>query len=136
MIALDTNLLVRLATADEPEDAALVNELMATQRCYVPVTVMLEAEWVLRSRYGYSAEDFAAFAGFVCQHANVHMREASEVRQAVELHRQGLDFADALHASLAEGAPLVTLDRTLIKRGRNLGLELLALGERPHGEAE
>jgi predicted nucleic-acid-binding protein len=51
-IALDTNLLVRLLTGDDPEQARRVADLIdASPACFVPITVVLELEWVLRGAY-------------------------------------------------------------------------------------
>jgi len=51
-VALDTNLLVRLLTGDDPAQALKVAELIDTSpACFVPITVVLELEWVLRGAY-------------------------------------------------------------------------------------
>lgn len=54
MAALDTNVLVRWLTDDDAKQSAIVASLLeraATKeaRLFVPVTVILETEWVLRS---------------------------------------------------------------------------------------
>ena len=51
MIALDTNMLVRALVADHPEQVAVVRQLIAGNSVFVPRTVLLETEWVLRARY-------------------------------------------------------------------------------------
>lgn len=44
-VALDTNLLVRLLSSDEPEQACRVADLIDTSpACFVPITVVLELE--------------------------------------------------------------------------------------------
>lgn len=58
MAALDTNVLVRWLTADDVKQCAVVANLLEIaakkeERFFVPVTVMLETEWVLRSRYRF-----------------------------------------------------------------------------------
>ena len=58
MPSIDTNVLVRLLAADDAKQAAQARALMhsATQvgeSLFVPLTVVLELEWVLRSRYEY-----------------------------------------------------------------------------------
>jgi predicted nucleic-acid-binding protein len=51
-VALDTNLLVRLLSGDEPEQARRVADLIDTSpACFVPITVVLELEWMLRGAY-------------------------------------------------------------------------------------
>ena len=51
MIAFDTNMLVRAVVADHPEQVAVVRQLMAGNTVFISRTVLLESEWVLRSRY-------------------------------------------------------------------------------------
>jgi predicted nucleic-acid-binding protein len=58
MPGLDTNVLVRWLVEDDDRQAARAKRLFETTRSrrttlFVPVTVMLELEWVLRSRYGF-----------------------------------------------------------------------------------
>jgi predicted nucleic-acid-binding protein len=54
MIAFDTNLLVRALVTDNPEQVAVARRLMAEDTVYLSRTVLLETEWVLRSRYNKS----------------------------------------------------------------------------------
>jgi predicted nucleic-acid-binding protein len=56
MIGLDTNVLVRYLTQDDPAQTRLANELIdamigADQRCYISQTVLVELVWVLRRAY-------------------------------------------------------------------------------------
>lgn len=65
MLALDTNILVRLVTNDDPAQAqrvqeALDGELEAGRECMVAHIVLCELVWVLNRLYGYSTEQ--------CQH--------------------------------------------------------------------
>ena len=59
--SLDTNILVRLVTGDDETQTQTVLRMLAKHSknqklLYVPVTVMLELEWVLRSRYGHAKD--------------------------------------------------------------------------------
>lgn len=61
MPSVDTNVLVRLLTADDSRQSAQAETLMqraalTDSRIFVPITVILELEWVLRSQYGYARE--------------------------------------------------------------------------------
>ena len=56
MAGLDTNVLVRWLVADDDVQVARVQALLESGRStgrsfFVPTTVLLELEWVLRSRY-------------------------------------------------------------------------------------
>jgi len=48
MLAVDTNLLVRIVANDDPEQVRRATSLFETERIFVPKTVLLETEWVLR----------------------------------------------------------------------------------------
>ena len=51
MIAVDTNVLVRLLTGDDPAQTRRAADLFAQESILIPKTVLLETEWVLRYRY-------------------------------------------------------------------------------------
>jgi predicted nucleic-acid-binding protein len=97
-IALDTNLLVRLLTNDDPAQARQVADLIDTSAaCFVPFTVVLELEWVLRGAYQLSREAIThALRGLIAIR-HLHLEQEEQVLQALEAYGQGLDFADALH---------------------------------------
>ena len=116
-VALDTNLLVRLLTGDEPEQSRRVADLIDTSpACFVPITVVLELEWVLRGAYRLDHRAVIAALEGLMAIRHVHLEQEELVRQALAWHRQGLDFADALHLLRSEGcARFATLDRALAK---------------------
>ena len=84
MIVLDTNLLVRLATNDAPKERGAVTNLLNANECRISKTVLLETEWVLRSRYHYSSQQFADFADHLLALSAVFIEEESAVRWAVD----------------------------------------------------
>ena len=53
MIAVDTNVLVRLLTGDDPKQESAARSLFARESIWVAKTVLLETNWVLRSLYGF-----------------------------------------------------------------------------------
>ncbi|MFM7452354.1 MAG: type II toxin-antitoxin system VapC family toxin [Cyanobium sp.] len=123
-VALDTNLLVRLLTGDDPEQARRVAELIdASPACFVPITVVLELEWVLRGAYRLERGAVIAALEGLMAIRQVHLEQEDLVRQALAWHQQGLDFADALHLLRSEGcASFATLDRALHHTAGNLAL--------------
>jgi predicted nucleic-acid-binding protein len=123
-VALDTNLLVRLLTGDEPEQARRVADLIDTSpACFVPITVVLELEWVLRGAYRLDRRAVIAALEGLMEIRHVHLEQEELVRQALAWHHQGLDFADALHLLRSEGcARFATLDRALAKAASALDL--------------
>ncbi len=56
MTAVDTNVLVRLLTGDDVEQAAAAKSLFASRQIWIAETVLLETGWVLRSLYGFNEE--------------------------------------------------------------------------------
>jgi predicted nucleic-acid-binding protein len=51
VIAVDTNVIVRLVANDDPAQSPRAARLFAREDVYVPKTVVLETEWVLRVAY-------------------------------------------------------------------------------------
>ena len=119
MRAIDTNVLVRALVLDDPEQSRRAQALLEGHPIFIPVTVILELEWVLRSRYGYSPKTIAQALGMVAALENAVIGEQAAVAAAAEKMGRGWDFADALHHSLSTGCDdFVTFDATLAKRAR------------------
>ncbi|HNU10106.1 MAG TPA: type II toxin-antitoxin system VapC family toxin [Rubrivivax sp.] len=121
-VVVDTNILVRLATGDSPGEHRAVLAALATWQWQILVSVVMETEGVLRSVYGYSPEQFVAFIEWLHGHPQVSFAQAEMVKAALEHHRAGLDFADALHLAQAGALTLLTLDRKLLRSAGKLGL--------------
>ena len=65
MRAVDANVVVRYLTNDDAEQAARARRLLERETTFVPITVLLEAEWMLRAVYNLPAEKvIAALRGF------------------------------------------------------------------------
>jgi predicted nucleic-acid-binding protein len=124
MIALDTNVLVRLLTNDNPAQAkaaqlALDDALRNGQQVWVSLLVLCELVWVLQGLYGYSKPQillaFNALLGF----AGLEVQQHTLVRAAVDVYQlANADFADVLLglSSLQKGADTVlTFDKKTAK---------------------
>lgn len=117
MRAVDTNVLVRALVQDDPAQSARAERLLGENKVYVPVTVMLELEWVLRSRYAFRPRLVAEAIIGIAALPNVVLGERLAVLAAAEKSAKGWDFADALHHALSAGCDdFVTLDADLVKR--------------------
>ena len=116
MIAADTNVIVRLLTADEPRQTDKAHLLFATETVLLPKTVLLEAEWVLRRLYRLDRTATIRALDALISLPNVRCEDEPVVRQAVAWSLGGLDFADALHLAASRTAErFATFDRALIK---------------------
>lgn len=116
MRAIDTNVIVRFLTGDDPAQTAKARKLIEAGGIFVPTSVLLETEWVLRSGYGFEAarlvralRDFAGLPG-------VTLEDPRLAALALDWAEQGLDFADSLHLGAARGCTaFMSFDRKLAK---------------------
>jgi predicted nucleic-acid-binding protein len=123
MLAIDTNVVVRYLVGDDPKQSARARASIDGEDVFVSTTVMLEAEWVLRSVYGFTSvqicKAFRDFAGL----ALVSLEDPALLTAAIDRTARGMDFADALHVGRAEACDaFVTFDRKLIKAARSAGI--------------
>jgi predicted nucleic-acid-binding protein len=121
MIAVDTNVLARYVTNDDPAQGAKALQVMRHEEIFIPKTVLLELEWVLRGGYKFErAAIHWAMAGILGL-PNVTVEDSVHVRDALHWYEAGLDFADALHvASCSKLQRFVTFDDRLVKRAKKL----------------
>jgi predicted nucleic-acid-binding protein len=122
MTAVDTNVLVRLLTGDDPKQAAAARSLFAAGPIWIAKTVLLETGWVLRSLYGF--EDSALHDAFtkLLGLKNVHAEDESSVAAALALTQHGIALADAMHlSSRPPGAAFVSFDKSFVQRARRAG---------------
>ena len=82
---------------------------------FVPLTVMLELEWVLRSRYEYPKEHVLATLSSLLETRELVFQDEAAVEHALHYYRRNrVDFAECLHLGCAAAAgrlPLITFDR-------------------------
>jgi predicted nucleic-acid-binding protein len=117
MVAVDTNVLVRLLTNDHAAQAARAAAVFESGQVFIPNSVLLETEWVLRYSYGLGTAAILRALRAVLGLPNVSAEDPSAVVAALRLCEEGLDFADALHiASSAPAGKLLTFDARLVKR--------------------
>jgi predicted nucleic-acid-binding protein len=135
MKAIDTNVLARFFI-DDGNDAEAAKQYPAavsalSERSFVPVTVLLEFEWVMRGFYKLPPSEIARVMQALASIEHVSIEDRGAVLVALDAFDQGLDFADALHlARSARAAAFRTFDRRLVKRAQGLAItppvELLA----------
>jgi predicted nucleic-acid-binding protein len=123
--AIDTNVLARYYLDDDAAQVRAAKKILAAGEVFVPKTVILELEWVLRS----VAEQPAAKVLDCLEHlvalAGVTIEDHEQIEVALEWCRDGIDFADALHlAASASCVELLTFDdRGYARKAARLGLE-------------
>lgn len=129
MIALDTNILARFYV-DDPGDPEAVKQrpiarrvLTESPNLFVPLTVVLELEWVLRAFYRFDPTQIVRVFEHLLGLEQVNTEEADRIAAALPLTENGMDFADALHlAGSRHCQALYTFDdRGFARRARRLG---------------
>lgn len=121
MLAVDTNVIVRIVTNDDPEQARRAVALFERERIFIAKTVLLEVEWVLRFSYQLPREVIAPTLRKVIGLPPVAVEDPDEVFIALDGYEQGLDFADALHlASSGSAYGFATFDQKRVKRAGTL----------------
>jgi predicted nucleic-acid-binding protein len=128
VIAVDTNVLVRIIVNEEPSQAARAAAFLRTQeRVFIAKTVLLELEWVLRGAYRLTRGTIAGSLRRILAFPNVEAEDPAAVAAALLYYDQGLDFADSLHvASAGRDRKFATFDGVLRRRARRLGVIKLA----------
>jgi predicted nucleic-acid-binding protein len=130
MIAVDTNILARFY-CDDPDDPEAQRQrviarrvMVASPSVFVPLTVVLEFEWVMRGFYEADPLSFCDAVTHLLGMPHVTVERWEAVKDAVDLHRRGLDFADALHWSTSSACShLVSFDdRRFVRRARQMNL--------------
>jgi predicted nucleic acid-binding protein len=130
VIAVDTNVVIRLLTGDDPGQAARARTLFENEAVRLPKTVVLETEWVLRRLYGFAQDQVAAALTALVALPNVRCEDEAAVVAALEWAKNGLDFADALHLASARSAnTFATFDAELASRAAAIatGITVTAL---------
>jgi predicted nucleic-acid-binding protein len=131
MIAIDTNILARFYVQD-PNDPEAAKQRPRARKVladaadlFVPKTVVLELEWVLRAFYGFGSGDFAQVIQHLMGLPHVYVEDWEHIHSAVQWHVQGLDFADALHLSSSANCKILLTfdDKGFARKSNRLGLQ-------------
>ena len=121
MLAIDTNVVVRVIVGDNAEQSSVARKTIETETVFVGLTVFLEAAWVLRSSYGYTSSDVVRFLRAFSGLPSVMVEDSVALNDAFEWMESGMGIADAFHlVASRECAEFATFDRALARRGASL----------------
>ena len=122
MTAVDTNVVVRLLTGDEPKQSAAARSLFAAGPIWIAKTVLLETSWVLQSVYGFDEDSVRDALAQLLGLGNVHTDDKPSLAAALALAARGIELADAIHlTSRPSGAAFVSFDRSFVRRAKRAG---------------
>ncbi len=115
MKAIDTNVVLRFLLGDDPDQCEAAGECIAAG-VFVSHSVLIEAEWVLRST-GWEREKInRTFADFIALES-VEVAQRGQLQWALDRHRLGADWADMLHLIAASGHEcFASFERRLAKQ--------------------
>ena len=123
MRGLDTNILVRFITRDEPAQSEAARELIETTereggRLHISTLVLVELVWVLRGGvYGFSRSEVAEVLELILDSRVFQVQDRDLIRRALTAFRRGpADFSDYLIGEQDRGAgcdETLTFDRRL-----------------------
>lgn len=124
MVAIDTNIAVRLLVNDDHAQTKRVVALFKENEIFIPKTVVLETEWVLRAVYQLDRQTVINSLRGLLSLERVVTEDEEALFAALDVHEKGMDFADALHlASSRRADSFATFDALLRKSAIKLMVE-------------
>ena len=119
MLAVDTNVLVRLLVRDDP-DQLRASEEFISKGAWVSHLVLAETLWVLDSVYDLSRAQLATAVEMLLNHRELTLQDADVVTAALGHYRRkpAVQFSDCLMLEIARKAghlPIATFDRSFAK---------------------
>jgi predicted nucleic-acid-binding protein len=113
---IDTNILVRILLRDDPLRLVEIDALVDGGGLFVPLTVLIETEWVLRAVYKLNRERVNSVLFGLTRIAGIAFEDHARVVWACERHADGADFADMIHVlACRDQQDFLTLDGTLAR---------------------
>jgi predicted nucleic-acid-binding protein len=119
MRAVDTNVLVRLVTGDNPEQSQAAEDFIGPG-AWASCLVLAETVWVLDTVYERKPPQIVESIEMLLDHEDLTLQEPEVVKSALEHYRKrpSLRFSDCLILEIARKAghiPLGTFDRAFAK---------------------
>ena len=102
MLGIDTNVLIRFLVRDDKAQFERARKLIKRETSrgepvFISHLVLLETEWVLRSRYGASKTEISTAISALLESREVQFEDESSVEQALFVWKDSTaDFADCL----------------------------------------
>ncbi len=119
MLAVDTNVLVRLVARDDADQVSAAEQFVS-KGAWISHLVLAETLWVLDSVYELSREQIATAVEMLLNHRDLTLQDAEVVTSALDHYRtrSAVDFSDCLVLEIARKAghlPVATFDRNFAK---------------------
>ena len=126
MITIDTNVIVRFLTRDdEVQYQKAYQVFVSSEQIFIPKTVILETEWVLRFSYKFPSDHIAIALTNLLGLENIVIENKELIIMALGWSKQGMDFADALHLSCSlHTQAFLSFDKKMIKKSAELNVDI------------
>lgn len=117
MISVDTNVVVRLLTRDDEKQYRAALKLFRDNQIFIPNTVILELEWVLRLAYKFTPTQIVEALEKLAGLEQVKIDRPEQLSLALQGLRNNMDFADSLHLAIAATTThqFTTFDKKLVR---------------------
>ena len=125
MRAVDTNILARFYLRDDAVQGRIAARVLAAGDVFIPKTVVLELEWVLRYVAEQSESKVIECLAHLIALPGITVEDRDEIEAALGYYHRGIDFADALHLTASKCcSELLTFDdRGYARRAKKLRLK-------------
>ena len=126
MIAVDTNILVRLIVEDDEAQVVRALALAEHEPFFIGYSVLCELDWVLQSRYDYDRRRIVAAVNALTELIEISFVNADDVRWALDCHARAGELADYLHmASAREIGRFASFENKLKRAGPNAPVQVV-----------
>jgi predicted nucleic-acid-binding protein len=120
-LAVDTNVLARALVDDGSEQAQRSRIVLSEKEVFVPDSVLLETEWLLRSIMKLDRTHINRTFATLVASANISFSNRHGIADVIAWHAAGLDFADAMHLRASEGCDgMASFDTDFMRRAKKL----------------
>lgn len=131
MIAVDTNVIVRLIVNDDAKQVARARSVMVGGNVAITSGVLIETVWVLNRTYALDRPAIARALAVLLALPTVVVPWPASVKALLDGFLAGMDFADAAHLLDAKAVGcdrMVTFDDQLRKQTarQSFGIEVIA----------
>jgi predicted nucleic-acid-binding protein len=131
-IAIDTSVIVRYLTWDDPIQSATATELFRAAengkvRLLIPASAIQETVYVLESLYGLTADAIAPKLISLLSLHNVKSPDGTPLIAALQFYREkNSDFGDAMVCACAQsaGCGVATFDKGIMKKFKEIPVAL------------
>ena len=114
MIALDTNVLARILIRDDARQTSIAAQMIASERTFVPLSVLTETEWLLRRRLKWTREAVNAGLNGIARQPKLTCERGEAIFWVLDRHARGADFADMIHIAASYACvSFATFDRAV-----------------------